>query len=76
MLILTLIVQVYIVAGGEGGGSLTSTETLEKDGGSAWQVVASMPSARWGVRGVGLDHGRFMVTGECWTVLCYYIILS
>ena len=46
MLILTLIVQVYIVAGGEGGGSLTSTETLEKDGGSAWQVVASLPSHR------------------------------
>ena len=49
-------------------GSLTSTETLEKDGGSAWQLVASLPSARDAVRGVGLDTGRFMIIGECWTM--------
>ena len=72
MLILTLIVQVYIVTGGapgynsRGDGTiLSSTETLEKDGGSAWQLVASLPSGRWGVRGLGLDNGMFMVTGEC-----------
>ena len=65
MLILTLIVQVYIVSGGLPGPlGLASTETLEKDGGSAWQLVASLPSARHAVRGVGLDHGRFMITGE------------
>ena len=65
MLILTLIVQVYIVSGGHSGSSrLASTETLEKDGGSAWQLVASLPSARSGVRGLGLDNGRFMVTGQ------------
>ena len=65
MLILTLIVQVYIVSGGLPGPlGLASTETLEKDGGSAWQLVASLPSARYGVRGLGLDNGRFMVTGQ------------
>ena len=72
---ITLFTQVYIVSGGvgkilEGGWKskiiyLDSTETLEKDGGSAWQLVASLPSARYGVRGVGLDNGRFMITGEC-----------
>ena len=65
MLILTLIMQVYIVSGGSDGHShLASTETLEKDGGSAWQEVASLPSAREGVRGLGLDNGRFMVIGQ------------
>ena len=65
MLILTLIVQVYIVSGGAGGSSrLASTEILEKEGGSAWQYVASLPEARVGHRGVGLDNGRFMITGE------------
>ena len=78
---ITLFTQVYIVSGGvgkilEGGWKskiiyLDSTETLEKDGGSAWQLVASLPSGRDAVRGVGLDHGRFIVIGECcmeWTI--------
>ena len=70
MLILTLILQVYIVSGGDSGSSnLASTETLEKDGGSEWQLVASLPSAMRGVRGVGVDQGRFIVTGEYWTML-------
>ena len=56
-----------------GWGLVSSTETLEKDGGSAWHLMASLPSARYtyGVRGVGLDHGRFIVIGECcmeWTI--------
>ena len=60
--------QVYIVAGGWDGSYMESTETLEKDGGSAWEQVASLPSERYAVRGLGLDHGRFMVTGECWII--------
>ena len=68
--------QVYIVSGGfnngnalaTGNGQLASTETLEKDGGSEWQEVASLPSATFGFRGLGLDRGRFIVTGKCWTV--------
>ena len=77
MLVLTLIVQVYIVSGGHSGsGILTSTETLEKDRGSAWQVVASLPEARWNVRGVGLDNGRFMVTGEGLTKLYHHNLNS
>ena len=59
------VMQVYIVSGGYNSGSVASAETLEKEGGSAWQLVASLPSARHGVRGVGLDNGRFMITGEC-----------
>ena len=57
--------QVYIVSGGYYKGTyLSSTETLEKDGGNAWQLAASLPSRRYGVRGLGLDSGRFMVTGK------------
>ena len=54
--------QVYIVTGGLRGAS--TTETLLKDGGTAWQYAAELPSARKGVRGLGLDNGRFMVVGE------------
>ena len=74
----TLFTQVYIVSGGigvilEGGWrskaiNLASTETLEKEGGSAWQLVASLPSARFKFRGLGLDNGRFMVTGQLSTI--------
>ena len=80
MLILTLIImQVYIVSGGYNGyntGSVASTETLEKDGGTEWQEVASLPWAKYAVRGVGLDGGWFMVTGECWTMLYHYNLNS
>ena len=58
-----------VAGGGDGRSALESTEILEKDGGSRWKLVASLPSARDGVRGLGLDHGRFIVTGECWTIL-------
>ena len=65
MLILTLIVQVYIVSGGtDGWNFVASTETLEKDGGTEWQEVASLPEARYHHRGLGLDNGRFMITGQ------------
>ena len=77
ILIFTLFLQIYIVSGGWGDSSssnLASTETLEKDGGSEWQYVASLPSARDSIKGVGLDHGRFIVTGECWTIL--YILIT
>ena len=65
--------QVYIVSGGTDGSNLASTEILEKDSGSEWQYVASLPSARDSIKGVGLDHGRFIVTGECWTILYIFI---
>ena len=58
--------QVYIVSGGYnmGGSIFASTETLEKDKESAWQLVADLPSARSGHRGLGLYTGRFIVTGQ------------
>ena len=58
-----LCTQVYIVTGGHAP-NLASTETLDKVGGSAWQLVASLPSKRFGLKGVGLDKGRFLVTGQ------------
>ena len=65
MLILTLIIQVYIVSGGHSGSSwLASTETLEKDGGTEWKEVASLPEAKFAPKGLGLNNGRFMVTGQ------------
>ena len=71
-MISTLFMQVYIVSGGADGVTadrkfytmLSSTETLEKEGGSAWQLVASLPSARFALRGLGLDDGQFLVTGQ------------
>ena len=74
MLIFTHCMQVYIVSGCRNG--QCHTETLEKDGGSAWQLAASLPSARGGYRGLGLDHGRFIVAGECWTILLNYCKLN
>ena len=69
--------QVYIVSGGFWVASRrSSTEILEKDGGTEWQEVASMPYALWGPKGVGLDNGRFMVTGECWTILYHHYFNS
>ena len=56
--------QVYIVSGGTDGSNLASTEILEKDGGSEWQEVASLPSPRYAPEGLGLDNGRFMITGQ------------
>ena len=68
--------QVYIVAGGYGSSYLASTEILEKDGGSEWQVVASLPSELRGPRGLGLEHGRFIITGKRWNLLCHYNLHS
>ena len=71
--IITITLQFYIVTGGyihTGGKSLldlqefASTEILKKDGGTSWQTVASLPSARRGLRGVSLPNGHFMVSGE------------
>ena len=56
--------QVYIITGGwDGGNNLGSTEIMLKEGGTTWQQVADLPSARYGLRGVGLDNGKFLVTG-------------
>ena len=46
--------------------NLASTETLMKNGGTAWQPVKALPTARGQLAGVGLDHGRFVVTGGLW----------
>ena len=66
--------QVYIIAGGTGIGEhgyplLSSTWTLLKhpDGPRSdwkWRAAADLPSARTGLSGVGLDNGRFLVTGQ------------
>ena len=71
------LMQVLIVSGGNSGYSrgrrpeaMSSTETLAVNGGITWKLVASLPSGRWGARGLGLDNGRFLVTGQLTT--CTY----
>ena len=57
--------QFYLVSGGFGRGvGIGSTEILKKEGGTSWQRAASLPSERWGLRGVSLPNGHFMVSGE------------
>ena len=56
--------QFYIVTGGHRNAKLASTEILKKDGSTSWQTVASLPSARYGLRGVSLPNGHFMVSGD------------
>ena len=77
-LIFTLGIQVYIIAGGKNlHWEPSTTETLEKDGGSAWKVVARLPGVkeewreRYGAQGLGLDNGRFIVTGQI--NLCLFV---
>ena len=62
---LPMLMQVYIVAGGDDYSTdLSSTETLEKEGGTEWKEVASLPEAKFAPKGLGLNNGRFMVTGQ------------
>ena len=55
------------------GGSPTtaSTETLIKDVSTAWQQVADLPFATYGLRGIGLDNGKFLVAGENLTLILH-----
>ena len=57
-----ILIQVYIVSGGYGGGS--TTETLLKSGGTAWQPAASLPSPSRDIAGISLNNGHFLVTGS------------
>ena len=43
---------------------MASSETLLRDGGTSWQSAASLPTVRDAPRGIGLDNGHFLVTGE------------
>ena len=63
--------QFYLVSGGFSRISrkyvsiiIGSTEILKKEGGTSWQRAASLPSERYGLRGVSLPNGHFMVSGE------------
>ena len=60
ILALCVVVQVYIVTGGFGGGD--STETLTA-GSSEWVEAGPLPSARRLLRGVTIDN-QFYVLGE------------
>ena len=52
------------MTGGYSGGYRSSTEILKKGGGHSWQTAASLPSARFYMKGVSLANGHFMVSGE------------
>ena len=59
--------QFYVVSGGKrynSGSGFDSTEILKKEGGTSWQPAASLPTSRYGLRGVSLPNGHFMVSGE------------
>ena len=56
--------QTYIVTGGYGGQILSSTEILVKEGGTSWKSAAELPYTARSLRGVSLDSGHFIVTGE------------
>ena len=60
--------QVYIVTGGVPVTS--STETLLKDGGTAWQLASNLPSASEELYGVSLN-GKFIITGEGVNILAH-----
>ena len=64
--LLTTILQTYIVTGGRfyGNQILSSTEILEKDRGTSWKSAAELPYSANSLRGVSLDNGLFIVTGE------------
>ena len=62
-----------------------STEILLKNGGKAWNEVAKLPVVgRWkslnggrdGVRGLGIENGKFMITGERVSTMVKMIIRS
>ena len=41
-----------------------TTETLVKDGGTSWQYAADLPTPRIAMKGLGLDNGQFILTGQ------------
>ena len=56
--------KAYIVTG---GGSQNredgfTTETLVRDGGTAWKYAAQLPTKIYGIRGIGFN-GHFIVAG-------------
>ena len=58
-----------------GGQTTASTETLVKDVSTAWQQVANLPFSAHGLRGIGLDNGQFLVTGEDLTFILHSPLL-
>ena len=60
-----IIVQTFIVAGGDTGGTdyLTSTEVLGETG-SEWTLKGDLRSPREGLRGTNIDN-KIVMTGNC-----------
>ena len=52
--------KAYIVTGGS---QTKTTETLLRDGGTAWKSAAQLPSVVIGIRGIGYN-GQFIVAGD------------
>ena len=54
--------KAYIVTGGS---QTKTTETLLRDGGTAWKSAAQLPSVSYviGIRGIGYN-GQFIVAGD------------
>ena len=60
---LSLVIQVFLVTGGFGGGNYLSSTEILTEGDSSWTIVGNLPKAVWGIRGVSLNN-RIIMTGE------------
>ena len=52
-----------MTGGGQDGHSRSTTETLVRDGGTAWKYAARLPGPIYGIKGVGFN-GHFIVAGN------------
>merc|ERR1711973_761449 len=64
--------RVFLVAGGvDGSNRLSSTETLV-EGGQAWNFQQTLPSGRYGLRGISLPNTVIMTGGYYYDGSSYY----
>ena len=52
-----------MTGGGKYGHSGSTTETLVRDGGTAWKYAARLPTEIYGIKGIGFN-GHFIVAGN------------
>ena len=60
-LLLSYVLQTYLVAGG--GGDAGATTELLVETASAWVYTGELPSARYGLRGANIDN-KVLMTGN------------
>ena len=63
-----------MTGGGKYGHSGSTTETLVRDGGTAWKYAARLPTEIYGIKGIGFN-GHFIVAGNPQSGF-FYVCLS